>query len=69
MSCPICQRHSVICGLCGHCLQEHCDCQDAECLRCGGQQIVPAGFKFNGFAKHTGINSCGGQLVKKVRYG
>jgi hypothetical protein len=65
MSCPICKRHSVICGLCGRCLQEHCDCRDAQCLKCGTKQIVPKDFKFNGFALHEG---CGGQWKPKSRY-
>jgi hypothetical protein len=32
MGCPECGRHSVTCGLCMKCLQEHCQCLDAECI-------------------------------------
>lgn len=65
MACPSCGRHSVVCGRCGMCLQQHCTCLDAECLKCGSETIVPHDFKFNGFAKH---DNCGGQLVKKSSY-
>jgi hypothetical protein len=30
MACPNCGRHSVICGGCGKCVQEHCRCTTTE---------------------------------------
>ena len=70
MACPDCGRHSVICGLCMKCLQEHCHCLDAECLKCGGKMIVPKDTRFNGNTKHSFYApiECDGQVVRKSRF-
>ena len=52
------------------CLQEHCRCLDAECMKCGGEMIVPKDTRFNGNTKHSFFASveCEGQVVRKVRF-
>lgn len=67
MACSICNRHSVICGGCGKCLQEHCECIDTACLKCGAHVYQPLvdGPVGKRFAKRA--CDCGGQLVANPR--
>ena len=65
MPCPDCGRHSVICGGCGKCLQEHYVCVEHECLKCGIFVMLPR--KAHGYHEHDYCG--GGQLVRAVRKG
>lgn len=67
MACKECNRHSVICGACGKCLQEHCGCIDTNCLKCGSHLTQPLVDSGLGLRPSTRTCKCGGQLVANPR--
>ena len=69
MSCLICKRHSVICGGCGKCVQEHCECVESCCLKCGRHMFQPLVETDLGLRLRTLTCECGGQLVPNPRTG
>lgn len=70
MACPDCGRHSVICGACGKCLQEHCACVETECLRCGKKLVQPLVETDLGLRlKMRECDACGGQMIANPRRG